>query len=255
MERSTLIWRGASRYDESANIRAVLVWNSKNIKTGNMVQLFILPDKTAPHKAVKSGKDHAICGTCPQRPALGGGCYVAVFQGPLSTWKASRKKRLVPLEETLSRLALRASKQERGPVLRLGAYGDVAALPVELVRALVDAVKGRVTGYTHGWTALGLAGVEHLRDSCMLSVESEEMARTAQAAGWRTFRGRPAESADMPGEITCPTEYREETQCISCGLCKGASLPARNISIPVHGFAEKRALRVVSLVSNGRKVA
>lgn len=143
----------------------------------------------------------------------------------------------------------------KGRALRLGAYGDVAALPPRLVAALVRAVKGRVTGYTHGHKHGGLKFVSHLRTSCMLSVETEEAARSAWAAGWRTFRGvsdEGGESNVKGQEITCPTEYRD-IQCEKCGLCKGASLSARSITIPVHGTFKKSALRVVSV--NGKAVA
>jgi hypothetical protein len=240
--RSTVIYRGPSRYDAKAQIRGVLVWNSANVKTGDMVQLFVLPEKIAPHLAVKTGADQSVCGACPFRPALEGGCYVTTFQGPLSTWKATKGLRVVPV----SKLA----QHFEGRALRLGAYGDVAALPAALVASLVEAVKGRVTGYTHGHKLLGLEGVAHLRTSCMLSVESEEDARAAWALGWRTFRGRPEDGAPLKGlEIDCPADYRD-VQCVKCQLCKGTSLKARSITIPVHGFAEKRALRVVSI--NGR---
>lgn len=239
--RSFVIYRGPSRYDPKTRIRAVLVMHSLNVKTGDMVQVFILNEKTAPHVAVKTGEDFSVCGACPFRPALDGGCYVTTFQGPLSTWKATRGKRVTPVSKIVPHL--------EGRALRLGAYGDVAALPPALVASLVAAVKGRVTGYTHGHRLLGLAGVSHLRTSCMLSVESEEDARTAWANGWRTFRGvspKEGPAANVPGrEITCPTETRD-IQCEKCGLCKGASLQARSITIPVHGATIKRALRVVS---------
>lgn len=241
---STVIYRGPSRYDPAQTVRAVLVWHSNNVKTGDMVQLFVLHDSVPPQDAQRTGDDQAVCGACPFRPKLGGGCYVATFQGPLSTWKSTRGRAVSPVPEIAS--------QFEGRALRLGAYGDVAALPPALIASLVSAVKGRVTGYTHGHRLLGMEGVSHLRTSCMLSVESEEQARDAWAQGWRTFRGVPPDSdSNVKGaEIQCPTETRD-VQCVSCGLCKGASLPsARSITIPVHGLAEKRALRVVSV--NGR---
>jgi hypothetical protein len=238
---ASVIYRGPSRYDAKQTIRAVLVWHSNNVKTGDMVQLFILHDSVPPQDAQRTGDDQAVCGACPFRPALQGGCYVATFQGPLSTWKSTRGRAVSPVSEITGQL--------KGRALRLGAYGDVAALPADLVASLVSAVKGRVTGYTHGHRLLGLDGVEHLRTSCMLSVESEEQARAAWASGWRTFRGVSPEGAESAGvksaEIQCPTETRD-VQCVSCGLCKGASLQAKSITIPVHGLAEKRALRVVS---------
>lgn len=236
--RSIVVYKGPSRYAPSETIRAVIVLRSHNVKTGNMAQLFILHDRVRPQKAQRTGADYAVCGACPFRPALDGGCYVLTFQGPLSTWKATRKRPVTPMAQVASYLDGRA--------LRLGAYGDVAALPVSLVSSLVSAVKGRVTGYTHGHRLLGMRGVSHLRTSCMLSVESEQDARNAWAQGWRTFRGAAPESGPIPGaEIECPTETRD-IQCVKCGLCKGASLQARSITIPVHGTHEKRALRVVS---------
>jgi hypothetical protein len=79
--RNFVIYRGPSRYDPKTQIRAVLVMHSLNVKTGDMAQIFILNEKTAPHVAVKTGEDFSVCGACPFRPALDGGCYVTTFQG------------------------------------------------------------------------------------------------------------------------------------------------------------------------------
>jgi hypothetical protein len=236
---SYVLYRGPSRFNAKARIRAVLTMHSNNAKTGDMAQLFILDDSTAPHEAQKSGTDQSVCGSCPFRPSLQGGCYVLTFQGPLSTWKATNGRPVTPL----------SSVPLEGRSVRLGAYGDAAALPAHLVLALVEKVQGRVTGYTHGHRALGMRGVSHLRTSCMLSVESEADARAAWARGWRTFRGVSPGETPTAREIECPTETRD-IQCVKCGLCKGASLGAKSITIPVHGVQEKRALRVVSV--NGR---
>ena len=43
---------------------------SKNRKTGNMVQTFILARDVHPLEALRSGEDASICGQCEHRPAL-----------------------------------------------------------------------------------------------------------------------------------------------------------------------------------------
>ena len=45
---------------------------STNRKTGPMVQTYILLADERPRDAIQSGKDEAICGSCPAR---GGWCY------------------------------------------------------------------------------------------------------------------------------------------------------------------------------------
>ncbi len=236
--RSLVVYRGPSRYDPETIIRAVLVLRSANVKTGDMAQLFILPDTVAPHTAQRTGDDAAVCGACPFRPLLSGGCYVTTFQGPLSTWRATSGQAVAEPETVALALAGRA--------LRLGAYGDAAALPPALVKRLVANARGRVTGYTHGHKLLGMAGIAHLRTSCMLSVETEGQAVAAHAKGWRTFRGRAEGAPLLASEIECPSESRG-IECVKCLLCRGASLPsARSISLPVHGFATRKALTVVA---------
>lgn len=46
---------------------------SKNVKTGNMIQIWILVKAENPIEASKSGNDSLVCGTCPLRGTLGKG--------------------------------------------------------------------------------------------------------------------------------------------------------------------------------------
>lgn len=235
MPRSLVVYRGPSRYN-GAPIRAVLTRGSGNVKTGNMAQLFILPDDVAPHTAQQTGADAAVCGKCPLRPELGGGCYVVTCQGPLSTWKATNGQPVAGAGEIAGLL-------RRAGAARLGAYGDPAALPPYVVRQIFHGVKGRVTGYTHGHLVLGPLGVDHLRSICMMSVETSSDAQAAHDAGWRTFRVTSPEAPQLPREIECPSP---KVLCADCLLCRGSSLPsARSITIPAHGTFTKRALAVV----------
>jgi hypothetical protein len=193
-------------------IVAIVVLRSSNTKTGDMSQLFILPEEKAPHEAQKTGEDASVCGACPQRPALGGSCYVRTFQGPRSTWQ-SNKGSPVLLEAALGMLAWSRA-------LRLGAYGDPAALPESLVASLVKAVGRRITGYTHQWRDARFAW---LRSYVMASAdEPADMAR-ARAEGWRTFRvvkkNTPWVQADF--EIPCPA-VELGVECVQCRLCDGS---------------------------------
>ena len=223
------VYIGPSAYDPSVIIRAVLVTDSANSKTGNMAQLFILHNSIAPHTAQRSGDDAAVCGECPLRPSLSGGCYVLTFQGPLSTWKATTGKPVAG--------AAIVAKSLRGKTLRLGAYGDPAALPFHVIQYLARLVNGRATGYTHGWKSR-----PDLRPFCMASVETTAQAFEATSAGWRTFRVTTESAPNLPNEIACPSDVVE---CASCLLCKGASSKARSITIPAHGTFIRRALTVV----------
>lgn len=238
LARSAVIYRGPSRYDPATTIRAVLTHASANRKTGPMAQLFILHDTIAPQTAQTTGDDRAVCGLCPLRPAAAGGCYVVTCQGPLSVWKATTGAPVAGAGQIAG--MVRAAKG-----VRLGAYGDAAALPPGVVAHLVTLARGKVTGYTHGHRLLGFAGVEHLRTCAMLSVESDTAAREAHARGWRTFRVTTPDAPALPSEITCPSETRG-TLCADCLLCRGASLPrARSIVIPAHGSSVRKALSVV----------
>jgi hypothetical protein len=234
---SLVIYRGPSVFDPSRGIRGVLTADSANAKTGNMAQLYILDDQIAPHLAQRTGDDQSVCGDCPLRPHNSGGCYVVTFQGPLSTWRATAG---LPVAGA----AVIAAAVRKAGSIRLGAYGDPAALPSYITAHLIKLAAGRVTGYTHGHLRIGMAGVAHLRSACMMSCETPDQARVAHAAGWRTFRVTAAGAGNLPNEITCPSETRGAT-CRDCLLCRGDSIGARSITIPAHGFTKRRALQVV----------
>ena len=212
----TEIWRGPSRIN-GAPIVAIATWNTANPKTGNMVQVWILPQEEEPHQAVKSGADASVCGDCPLRPlAPGNGpkCYVSTFQAPLAVhrkWARGGYPIGAPLPE--------------GVPVRLGTYGEPSALPVAVLRRLTRTV--RHTGYTHQWGRF-----PSLRPLVMASVESLEGAREAWAKGWRTFRVVAHPTDVSPSEILCPATTHGTT-CADCGLCNGAG-SARSIAIVAH---------------------
>src|SRR5215475_5575043 len=77
---------------------------SKNDKTGDMLQSFILDKTVNPNVAVKTGQDKAVCFDCPCRPSDpihdpqsavydpdAPECYVIVYQAPTSVWKKFKR--------------------------------------------------------------------------------------------------------------------------------------------------------------------
>lgn len=135
-----------------------------------------------------------------------------------------------------------------GRAVRLGAYGDPAAVPAAVWHALVSGAE-TWTGYTHQWPC----GPSGLRSLTMASVDSVEEREEAKAAGWRTFRVRTGDQPVEPGEIVCPAskEGGYKSNCAKCGLCQGAPAgdrkrPLPDIVIYVHGvgsrvFTERQA--------------
>jgi hypothetical protein len=113
---------------------------SDNIKTGPMVQSYILRKDMHPNDAVKAGKDEAICGKCVFRgdgTGKGRGCYVNLAFGVGAVWRS------------LKNYCGRVSRLT-GKALRLGAYGDPYFVPVDILRKYSNLAK-KITGYTHQW--------------------------------------------------------------------------------------------------------
>lgn len=233
MSRAVVVWRGPSALD-GAPIRVQLVWHSENRKTGDMVQAYILRDDMSPLEAYAQGADASICGDCPlsglqpDGSRSGRACYVTVKHGPRSTWYEDTPD--MELEEAQRLLA--------GRFLRIGAYGDPAAVPLSVWTRLVIRSDGW-TGYTHQWQHLG----DGWRVLLMASVDSEAQAQQAWAAGWRTFRvATQAEPMAPRTEIVCPNTTHG-VQCADCQLCNGTYLGKKagraSIVIEAHGPGAK----------------
>lgn len=232
-----LIWRGASQItgDPIVLVATGLKTKSTNSKTGAMVQTWILVDALHPQEALKSGADEAICGGCRHR-GVGGkqrACYVRL-QGPAAIWKALQAGRYEDLTTDLSE----AAERVRGRVVRLGAYGDPAAVPTHVWKSLLKHTSGR-TGYTHQWQT---ADAE-LRKYCMASVDTPQEYAAAIADGWRTFRVRAENEPLLKTEIMCPAsvEAGMKTTCERCKLCDGKQKQSdlrKNIAIQVHGIGK-----------------
>ena len=224
---------------DGAPVIGIAVLSSVNGKTGNMVQTYILRADQAPLDAIRAGDDESICGDCRHRPALGGSCYVDVSKSVTSVyaaWVRGSYPLLAPAD---------AAAAVAGRVVRMGAYGDPAAIPAGIWRRLLRNAAGRA-GYTHQWRrayALGLRGL------AMASVDTVPERDVARALGWRTFRVRTADQALGAREIVCPAsdEGGNRRQCITCRACDGAERGAvqASVAIVVHGARASRFIPIV----------
>jgi len=227
-----ILYEGPSRLD-GAPIVAIatgLARTSRNVKTGAMIQIWILRADVSPVDATHSGADASICGGCPHRGRIedgrnvGRSCYVRTYTAPRAVY-AAYQRGAYPRAGDLAELGA-------GRRLRLGAYGDPAAVPAHIWESLCSRADGW-TGYTHQWRA-----APGLQPYCMASVDTPEERVEAQLAGWRTFRVRSGDASRMTGEIDCPAsaEAGHKTTCAACGLCRGSSSKSRkSIVIRVHG--------------------
>jgi len=222
-------------------ILGIITTKTRNPKTGRrMMQLWIVPKGVHPVKAIKTGQDRAVCGNCPLRGWTRDGrrqrrrCYVNPL-GPGAVYSAYRRRRYRKATPILVwRVLSRA-----GVALRLGAWGDPAALPRDLVATLTAFVT-RWTGYTHQWREIDPAWSRYV----MASADSAEDRAAARALGYRCFRVRRAADPVLAGEVTCPAaaEAGKRTTCDRCGLCAGNAgrwQGLKDVVLQAHGAARR----------------
>jgi len=214
---------------DGAPIIGIAVLKSRNAKTGDMVQTFILRADQDPISAIQAGADKSICGDCKHRGPMGKRtCYVDVSKSVLAVFSAWCRGSY-PLIDPVD-----AAWHLVGREVRIGAYGDGAAIPAQHWRNLIRFARGH-TGYSHQWRQ---AFAQDLRSIVMASVDSPTERDLAIAMGWRTFRVRTAAQPIQVGEIACPAsdEAGNRRQCIDCLACDGADRTAKaSVSIIVHG--------------------
>jgi hypothetical protein len=238
-----IVYEGPSLYD--GNPIVVLVQTgSKNRKTGDMVQTYILRSDIDPITASRTGQDKAICGDCPHmgKPsdkatgqATGRTCYVTLAHAPLGKYKAYKAGRYSKVE---GHAAIRALGL--GRMVRLGTYGDPACAPSYLWESLISAAQGW-TAYTHG-------KVNPMPQVIMTSADSAMQAHAAWDRGERTFRVISDLAQVIKGkEVVCPAseEAGKRATCETCKLCAGASVKAKSVAIVAHGTSKRIAKELV----------
>lgn len=200
---------------------------SHNAKTGPMVQTWIIRSDIAPMPAARANSDDAVCGDCKLRGDSGYGrrCYVTLWLAPNNVFKKVGEYPIVAWPDLRRVLT--------GKHIRLGAYGDPAALPFDVWRVVLANVAGW-TGYTHQWRACD----PRFKSILMASVDSLAEMVLAQAQAWRTFRVRMAdEPLSARSEVICPAsaEANHVGTCQACELCRGQANPAKSVAIIAHG--------------------
>ncbi len=222
-----IIYNGPSLLDGKP-IVVIATYSNRNTKTGKVVQTYILRSDINPLEASKTGEDFSICGSCPMRGevttdpkrkiAKGRKCYVNLGQGVLIVFKSY--KRGVYKEGDPRTMG-------RDRFVRVGTYGDPAAVPSEVWDELLAECE-TWTAYTHQkpWRP----------DIAMQSADSYDEAKAHWANGRRTFRVIvDLGDIDKSKETLCPAskEAGRRVQCTACKLCKGSSL-AKSIAIVEH---------------------
>lgn len=276
-----ILWRGESAVDGAPIVCVATAFNgSDNEKTGDMIQVFILPDPAAHGIEVNGARPakisawlartgaKSICGDCPHAwqydKAAGeyikGACYVREYQAPAAVLGAVSRGSY-PIAG-VDFPAAWVQHLAAGRDVRLGAYGDPAACPPEISAEFVSRAKTR-TGYTHFWKSAFPAARRNamrLREIVMASCDSVADLAAARDMGFRGFLVTPAGidlggrsvlsvGAHIAGAMLCPASGEFEaiagrkTECAKCGACSGAGgKGARmpDVFIPAHGATAKR---------------
>ena len=225
IETGYILYRGMTN---GKSFVAIATLESRNVKTGNMVQIWFLLEHTSPIEGVKSGLDAlTICKDCIF--ASGNGCYVEVGRAPTMVWKkfkACGYPELNPCDY---------SRVFSGRKIRFGAYGNPTLLPLSIVKAIASVSNGW-TGYFHDWKTNPLA--KEYAKFFMASTETESSYRLAKSLNFRIFHVSPVQPADT---LECLSETKQ-MQCADCKLCSGLSksrLPS--IWINPHGSKKSKA--------------
>jgi hypothetical protein len=204
----------------------VIAVPSVNRKTGPLTNVWILRADRPPNHAAKDGSDVSNCGACPHRRQSDGkrSCYVIPFQAPLSIWNKWKRggyNNVSPADF-------------QGVRMRMGAYGDPAAIPFDVFVAYHDACRDSL-GYTHQWnTPIGRDFVGLL----MASVDSQAGEDRARREGWGTFRVGLEDGSDQGSANWCHAQRTNDgVQCWNCpSPCDGRR---QAIYVRAHGQAAK----------------
>ena len=225
--KSAIIYKGPSLLDGQP-IVVIATYSNRNTKTGHVVQTYILRSDINPLEASKTGADYSICGNCPMRGevttdpnrkiAKGRKCYVNLGQGVLIVFKSFLRgvyKEGDPAE------------MGRGRFVRVGTYGDPAAVPQRVWELLLSDADG-FTAYTHQkpWRP----------EIAMQSADSHAEAVMHWKENRRTFRViADLGELDKENETICPAskEMGRRVQCAECRLCAGFK-QAKSIAIVEH---------------------
>jgi hypothetical protein len=229
--KSGIIYKGPSLLDGKP-IVVIATYSKRNTKTGEVVQTYILVDGMNPLDASKTGADFSICGNCAMRgevttdpnrkQAAKRRCYVNLGQGVLIVYKSFLRGVYAIADNIASRKSI-----GRGRFVRVGTYGDPAAVPAAVWEDLLSEAD-TFTAYTSDRMASRYRDAERgrLRTAPCHTLEG----RTAHVPSDRRTR-----TIGQQNEALCPAskEAGRRVQCTACKLCKGSAL-AKSIAIVEH---------------------
>ena len=229
-----ILYRGPSLLDGSP-IVCIATFETSNEKTGDMIQTWILPDNGLdPVEALKQNANFGACGNCPLQgwmdpdtgKMINRVCYVNVGQAPLGIWRSFQRGGYPKYD------ARKHRQWFVGRKVRIGAYGDPAAIPVPLVRWLAD-VSIAWTGYSHQLFWCDPRRAEALAKYLMVSCHTRAQSTEATRRGWRFFEAIREDQAPPEDAIECP-HYSHGVQCADCLLCEGTDKRAKSIYVIAH---------------------
>jgi hypothetical protein len=156
-----IFYQGPSKIDGQP-IVGIATFNSKNTKTGPIVQTWIIRSDIHPSEAINTGEDKSVCGSCPLRGLIkdasektdkktistptvnkGRSCYVLVQQAPAAIYKAFKDGKYPVLNET-------HAKKMTDKGLRYGSYGDPVAIPIKKYSPMEKSEIQKLAGNRYG---------------------------------------------------------------------------------------------------------
>lgn len=209
-----ILYDGPSMLD-GKRIICIATAGTNNRKTGDMIQTWILRADMDPIEASATESDSTVCGDCPHRRSKGGSCYVTLHQAPLGVWKAWWRGSYAPGTPGHRRVERALAD---GVPIRMGAYGDPVAVPVEVWKAFLARSSGGHTGYTHQWR---LPVAEAFRTLVMASCDTVDDIACASASGWRYFAVLAPNEPPPLRSVECLSDARD-ISCADCRICNGA---------------------------------
>jgi hypothetical protein len=188
-------------------------------------------------------QDKDNCRDCPmsynQNGGKSGKCYTHTFQhrmGLMGMLKRLNRLYLIGAIKSINKddfnNYLIISKAVKPTLLRLGAYGEAALLPLNIVGKLVKCAV-TYTAYSHMWTKPEYKGYSKY---FMASTHGYFETLVANSLGFRAFES--AKTQDVTKMAMCPAAKEfsgNKKTCIECGACNGThKQKTNNIFIKTH---------------------
>lgn len=224
---------------ETDSLVVIATPESNNIKTGPMIQLWIMARHVHPVESRRTEHDATLqCQGCPH--ASNNGCYVSPL--PLmAIWRTYKSGGYSHLRQgSLEWVAF-----FDGASVRFGAYGNPSLIPLDMVADIVERSYSH-TGYMHDWHIMPVELAKAYGRFFMASCEPHNL-QFARNLGLRAFTVVSERPLDASFGIECLSD-KAGLQCVECGLCDGTtrsvsrSVPLPSVWIRAHGYQTGKAV-------------